>query len=176
MNPVSTPSGPAQRFTPPEWRVACLVSVVILGKLPELEAVLSVGAHSDGVGRLGAPERAERREGRGKGEHERSNHYPRGVFAALRSSWCYDAREISSFPCEFAREGGGCASVSPVAFIRSFPCDDRPSSKGFHMLPSLRRKNQKLSDEEAAKIAGVRVGTIRSRVARARKDLIAGTG
>lgn len=29
--------------------------------------------------------------------------------------------------------------------------------------------------EEAAKIAGVRVGTIRSRVARARKDLIAGT-
>lgn len=30
--------------------------------------------------------------------------------------------------------------------------------------------------EEAAKIAGVRVGTIRSRVARARKDLIAGTG
>ncbi len=30
--------------------------------------------------------------------------------------------------------------------------------------------------EEAAKIAGVRVGTIRSRVARARKDLVAGAG
>ena len=29
--------------------------------------------------------------------------------------------------------------------------------------------------EEAAKIAGVRVGTIRSRVARARRDLVAGS-
>lgn len=47
-------------------------------------------------------------------------------------------------------------------------------------LPSERREAIVLTQvlgytyEEAAKIAGVRVGTIRSRVARARKDLVAG--
>ena len=49
-------------------------------------------------------------------------------------------------------------------------------------LPAERREALILTQvlgytyEEAAKIANVRVGTIRSRVARARRDLVAGAG
>ena len=71
----------------------------------------------------------------------------------------------------------------------SDPSPDNPNTWGdvidarslLDDLPAERREALVLTQvlgytyEEAAKIAGVRVGTIRSRVARARRDIIAGT-
>ena len=103
------------------------------------------------------------------------------LLSLARRAW------VDSVRHDMARPRKSAAEYETVA--ASDPSPDNPNTWGdvidarslLDELPAERREALVLTQvlgytyEEAAKIAGVRVGTIRSRVARARRDIIAGT-
>ena len=103
------------------------------------------------------------------------------LLSLARRAW------VDSVRHDMARPRKSAAEYEDVA--ASNPSPDNPNTWGdvidarslLDELPPERREALVLTQvlgytyEEAAKIAGVRVGTIRSRVARARRDLVAGS-
>lgn len=102
------------------------------------------------------------------------------LLSLARRAWVDSVRHDMARPRKSAAEIEDVAGQSPdnpntwseVIDARSLLDDLSPERREALVLTQVLGYTY----EEAAKIAGVRVGTIRSRVARARKDLVAGAG
>lgn len=102
------------------------------------------------------------------------------LLSLARRAWVDSVRHDMARPRKSAAEVEDVAGQAPdnpntwseVIDARSLIDDLRPERREALVLTQVLGYTY----EEAAKIAGVRVGTIRSRVARARKDLVAGSG
>ena len=104
------------------------------------------------------------------------------LLSLARRVWVDNIRHDMARPRKSATEYEDAAALAPAPENAGTWSEWIDARVLIDALPADRREALILTQvlgytyEEAAKIAGVRVGTIRSRVARARKDLIAGTG
>ncbi|ART22514.1 RNA polymerase subunit sigma [Corynebacterium striatum] len=103
------------------------------------------------------------------------------LLSLARRVWVDNIRHDMARPRKAATEYEDAAAQTPSTENSSAWSDWIDARTLIDALPADRREALILTQvlgysyEEAAKIAGVRIGTIRSRVARARKDLIEGT-
>ncbi|MDO5031840.1 RNA polymerase sigma factor [Corynebacterium sp.] len=103
------------------------------------------------------------------------------LLSLARRAWVDNVRHDMARPRKSATEYEDAAAQAPSAENASAWSEWIDARSLIDALPADRREALILTQvlgytyEEAAKISGVRVGTIRSRVARARKDLIDGT-
>ncbi|MFS0216678.1 RNA polymerase sigma factor [Corynebacterium striatum] len=103
------------------------------------------------------------------------------LLSLARRVWVDNIRHDMARPRKSATEYEDAAAQAPAIENSGTWSDWIDARALIDALPADRREALILTQvlgytyEEAAKIAGVRVGTIRSRVARARKDLIEGT-
>lgn len=102
------------------------------------------------------------------------------LLSLARRAWVDNIRHDMARPRKAATEYEDAASALPATENAAAWSDWIDAQALIDALPADRREALILTQvlgytyEEAAKITGVRVGTIRSRVARARKDLIEG--
>ncbi|PIS66397.1 RNA polymerase subunit sigma [Corynebacterium striatum] len=103
------------------------------------------------------------------------------LLSLARRVWVDNIRHDMARPRKSATEYEDAAAQTPAIENSGTWSDWIDARALIDALPADRREALILTQvlgysyEEAAKIAGVRIGTIRSRVARARKDLIEGT-
>ncbi|QXB19494.1 RNA polymerase sigma-70 factor, ECF subfamily [Corynebacterium coyleae] len=103
------------------------------------------------------------------------------LLSLARRAWVDSVRHDMARPRKSAAEYETVAASDPSPDNSNTWGDVIDARSLLDDLPAERREALVLTQvlgytyEEAAKIAGVRVGTIRSRVARARRDIIAGT-
>ncbi len=104
------------------------------------------------------------------------------LLSLARRAWVDSVRHDMARPRKSAAEYTDVAALQPSIDDPNTWSDVIDARRLLDALPAERREALILTQvlgytyEEAAKICGVRVGTIRSRIARARRDLIEGAG